>query len=591
MTDALFAMILEKNKEVKNAAVQFSIDSAKFLGEDFLENKIKDQRPYVHEILRASVRRFVRLNETNLQDLDSQIGKRIKIDASETRIKTEGIEVRKMVAIEPKLSHSETSPKLVLKSVLLFTEPSDSDIRSLNHAFTGFLSDSLVAGLFSFQSENITAAVELLRHLNPFGKTTALAFFQYIYVRLFDTTRSAVLETMETLIKQILNEGIKLKTFFASKVETTLVFHGLVRYFYTSNNPNINLVIQVLSQTCPAFLSQLFAGLLNRTDFQPKLFDLIEEAILTFKEKFQISKEFVISCNNLFQKYQRKVSRILNLSSFNLDPKLIEDDQEIKAILKLYEEDLLVGSFSSKQIDREDLAKENIAKSNLIRITILDSNVAQIARYTEITEQLSKSKNLFFHLNLQTKNDLIISIFNLIVAIKTSDNKNIKFEMRELLSGEELILFLRKCLRTFLKNNLENTFLNILLENISRISVSAENISKTAIFWEIERFFKLLTSKILANFENVDFEDIFYSSEVFLQNSSKSNQNFGTKLLNFLFSNLMKEKKQNFQEKLNDFGSKFLKDYLLEILKQENTNLSPELGMQIEHDEHLMELE
>lgn len=566
--DGLFTMIIEKNKDVKIAANQFMIDSAKFLNEEFIENKIKEQRPYIQETLRQTIRKLIYSKSRTSEQLNNNLAKKIKVEGNDETQKSH-TDLSVQETHKPRMeviivNESNLNLKLSLKSVQYFSEPTDSDIRNLNVAFNSFLAQTIVSGLFSFQAETVNTNIERLKHMSCWNKANSLIFFQYIYIRLYDTTRETIFESMEKLFTLMVFELNKAKITFPGNTETELVFHSLLRYFYACQSPNIAMILQAISFLNLNHMCHLFSGIISKPEFNLKFFDFLDEILSQFANRIPIQKEFVNLLFAITKKHPWKVKRILSI--------LLESKNHISEEMRVEINSIYIqisneNSFrKTVTLKNETLVLEFCSVLKRLSDKLHFEETKNVELLLDFYQTIAREKNILCKINIDTRSRFFALMFEFLAKLRLHEsNPNCKFEKSEIISSEELILIFRGNLRLVYKNNLESVCLAHILEEMDKhvnVKIEEEGSFFGLLSNEISKNFKQMIVRIIDNLDNCDFGDLLSVAEYFLRKYKNNKSNLIIVSIDLLIKGLIKSKKDKFEELLNIYPCPLFQEYL-----------------------------
>jgi hypothetical protein len=562
---ALFAIIGEKNKDVKTAALPFSSECAKFLGEELIEARVKDQRPYLQDTLRTHIRKLLRFKEgtPELEDL-GQPTKRLSFDPKSKSPVGEPSSPHEGKSKE-RVEHlpvSELAPKLVLKCVINFSEPTDTEVRSISRALFTFLTENIAAGLFSFQAETVGRTIDFLKSQHIFTKANTLAFYQYVYVRLYDTTRSLIFDAMEKLLEQVGSENLKHQISFTSITDTSVIFHGLVRYLYSHPEPNHRLIMQGLSTTNPNCLGALFCRLITKKDFPEKLLDLLADSISLFGSRLGSITDLKEAIGRAPETFRRKSQHL-----FRLIKHLGLKDTMIPSLEEQPPTEMEVEAPEIRLIqplDAENLAKDMIRTAHFLIQSLNSQTVQDVQYFLASLEEFVATKNVIIRINLVTRKLFLQSLIAFITVLRSNSLEGLKFDAGQSISSEQLATNISNALRTFLRSNIESICLESLLE-VSESEPKSVHAFKGRYTKELNRNFATLVRKIVENWLNVDAEDIFRIIEAFWRKPIVKQSHSGLLNITFLVKALQKQHATSFSEHLGHCGSPFLSQKIADI--------------------------
>ena len=103
-------------------------------------------------------------------------------------------------SLVPELSNSD----LRLESVANFQEPTDRDLRQLQHMLTQQFGQECCQDLMSYEKRKIVDRVERMMAGGGESKHGAVALCQWVYVRVYDTCRKQLKEVLHRFVNKLI---------------------------------------------------------------------------------------------------------------------------------------------------------------------------------------------------------------------------------------------------------------------------------------------------------------------------------------------------------------------------------------------------
>lgn len=422
--DALFGLLIDRNKEVKTVGLDFCKECLMILDQDYVESKIREQKTSIQDSLRQAVGR-ISLKRPPLYKLERDIKslKQIrtnflppsKLDV-EVNFSTESDHVlatrlqrHNNIPVMPsnsnfsansgdfeaamrQFSERENASSVILNCVSQFGEPTDTEVQNMGSSLSFSFNESYGSGLFSFETSKVRNVVEALKTLNVFSKKNILKLLQYSYIRVFDNRRKGILESVESLLEFMGNHSRAVQYNFFDDRETVVVFHALLRYFMTVGAVNFDLLRKYLELINQKILARLISNLFLNPACSGSEALLVAVAEFIFCEcadsQIDVTRELIICMKSLENSFPNQIERILKAIQRRALELGLDKDRQVAAIFE--------GDNSSYMYRADDAqGVEHLLariKGGLVNEYNIISNAEQIISFL-----LNQGKQLILH--------------------------------------------------------------------------------------------------------------------------------------------------------------------------------------------------
>ena len=390
IAEALVNVLADKSKEVKAVSGEFAQHAVSKVDAETIEQKIREQRPFLQEDLRKTVKRLLmKRSETDGVDInynlkrvrqvavdignvdntlkpeDQKQGARphknpapnvIKFKNYQTGLLNQKDEQENsgdvdFFARSQNLDDlSETNGRsgtgfiqniedkrlsIILNCVSGFLEPADQEVALLVEVLSFLLNDQVAKSLFAFETNKTRAAIEGVKKINVFDKQNMMKFFQYSYIRVFDTRRSAIISAVEGLLEFVIQICDSMRISFKEDSETTVFVNSLVRVLLSGGQSVTGLMLNSLNLINSDSLGRIFFRILNSAaaeSHEQEIFDFIEKVCTALDGEIGSTRELVLFIHAFADRFSVPVSGILASLQNNIAKRKILSKKEFISI-------------------------------------------------------------------------------------------------------------------------------------------------------------------------------------------------------------------------------------------------------------------
>lgn len=459
LADSVISLLLEKQKSVREKMVDFCRYSITILNEEILEGKIRDQKPFLQEGLRASTRKFGQYIQTNVLDQLEKLESSIRIMPSSpikqiAKQRSPQDALHATQGFQKQTSDIDTALRLLnekdlqakgpiyLNCITEFSEPLETELNQLKLILATSFSDSLSKGLFSLQSNVVQSSIEKLMSINVFSKSNILKLFQFIYVRIFESHRKVVLQNIEFLIRFLLDHLNSMCENLNSPKESLICVSSLLRFSCSYNQVSIQIIeslLKLIGSDRVYEIVILFLGnpiLLEHDDILLQFIETVQK-----KSTEDIPIELMNFVRSLEYQYPKISSRIINYKALLNKPTLINGNANLEQPIGSSNDTLLKTVKNTNTLSFDEIFL--FAKQGSDEINIVE-NLNNI-----LPVMSSKAKEIFlmdsYNSNIPLKNllsDKFMTIFQKIAFLRN---------LTERVEPELLIEFLHTIFSVFVK--------------------------------------------------------------------------------------------------------------------------------------------
>ena len=459
LVDMVIKACGDKSKIVREKLGEISVKIQEFIDNSLLHKKVKDLKPVIKDNTRKSLRKIGFLKRKSI-DPDSMPNKRTK------RVKKSDYEKAMQILNNTQV---ETTKKIYLKCVLNYSEPSDNELQMIHTELQYILDGEIARTLLAYESQVFSDALENIRKENIYSGPNILTLLQLVYIRIFDTSRSIILNAAERFVDFIRQIIIEQKIDFENDKEKCIYLNVLIKLCLTINSSHPLVKFEpVLS---PEDVQNQLLNLLKSSDaevYEEELLNLFIAYLEIINRAVTLINEFTIFLDFVQERRQDQVNAIKKLTkksrnSIVISSVSIENNQQpIQEEYDLSDVNSLYGLLNNSDSNNE-LIKTNIQQ---IFQTIFNFNKMILQyKYFSVTEENQSSLEVFDKLNLilcqiphlleninyQCAEDYMYQQMIFLIQIKKESNKLTEGSLY--LSNIQLSQTVNTCIIALLNNN------------------------------------------------------------------------------------------------------------------------------------------
>lgn len=471
LVDMVIEGCTDKSKSVRDKIGVLAPKIAGLVNQDLLKQRIKEQKPVIRETLTNSLKKagFLKPSPEPLE--------RAKVKKVNT-----SSDYEKALKI---LDSSPAAARMVyLQSVMSFGEPTDIEISNLHSQLAYIIDEATARQLFSFEGVVFQQTIERLKLANIYTKDNIMGLFQLIYIRVFDTRRKIVLDTVESFLEFIHHAMTQKDIFIEAKKDVLICMHALVRFAVARQR--YDAIANFVGLVNNDHLIKQFEALLAMpgvAEHEGDILHSLEHVLKVLDHKCQLPRGLLLQLKKLESAHRAVVTNVFQcIKPFEQYSALVEDP-ELSHIFEKDKHILEEINFNDIRVIDNHLrnsTKDHVAVFNNIEAIVWGflkfnselmladtyNTSAQKLTYLKLSMDVSRMLSNLKGLLEKAKPSTAASFIEHLIAclLRIDENKAaFDFASNKAFSADEIIQNLNFCVLKLLEHNDPNVLFEQLL--------------------------------------------------------------------------------------------------------------------------------